>query len=413
MSATGPALTPPASPDPASASPHPAPMILDMPAIQPVVDAVLYEGYILYPYRPTSVKNRQRWTFGGIYPRSYHDATGGSEPFRMQTQCLLRGDDDTRLEVRVRFLHPVARELGVLDPPMAAWPVDGEPAFRRVPSLQVGERELHSWQEAMERDVLVADCRLGTLRDTERRTEFAFDSRRELAPLTDDDGTPVGVLLHRQVAVQGCITVRADPVADDCFRLTVRIENLTTTAPDADAGRDQASLYSFASTHTLLGTRGGAFVSSIDPPPALAAAVAACDNQGAYPVLVGRPGAHDAMLSSPIILYDHPEIAPESPGDLFDATEIDEILSLRILTMTDAEKREMVATDPRAAALLARTEALDGDALMQLHGTMREPRDAADSGARAADSRMQRPPPPRLAACNDGGRQWRVGERVR
>ena len=38
-----------------------------------IVNAVLYEGYLLYPYRP-SVKNRQRWTFGGLYPRSYCEA---------------------------------------------------------------------------------------------------------------------------------------------------------------------------------------------------------------------------------------------------------------------------------------------------------------------------------------------------
>ena len=78
------------------------------------------------------------------------------------------------------------------------------------------------------------------------------------------------------------------------------------------------------------------------------------------------------MLSSPIILEDHPRIAPESPGDLFDGAEIDQMLVLNILSLTDAEKAEMRATDPRAREILDRTEALTPDELTRLHGTIRE-----------------------------------------
>jgi hydrogenase maturation protease len=77
------------------------------------------------------------------------------------------------------------------------------------------------------------------------------------------------------------------------------------------------------------------------------------------------------MLSSPIILYDYPEIAPESAGDLFDGTEIDEILSLRIMTLSDEEKREVAASDEHARRLLERTESLAAEQLMSLHGVMR------------------------------------------
>ena len=87
-------------------------------------------------------------------------------------------------------------------------------------------------------------------------------------------------------------------------------------------------------------------------------------------MLVGE-GQRDTLLSSPIILYDYPQIAPESPGDLFDGTEIDEILSLRILTMTDEEKREMRAVDERARRILERTEALPPEHFMKLHGALR------------------------------------------
>ena len=140
--------------------------------------------------------------------------------------------------------------------------------------------------------------------------------------------------------------------------------------------RDAAQLAAFLSTHVILGVEDGAFVSLIDPPEPLAQAARRCVNQSAWPVLVGNPGERDTLLCSPIILYDHPQIAPESPGDLYDGTEIDEILTLRILSMTAAEKQEMAATDERARALLVRTESLSQQQLLRLHGVMRSPPDA-------------------------------------
>lgn len=370
--------------------------------VRPIVDAVLYEGYMLYPYRSTATKNRSRWTFGGIYPRIYHDATGGAEPCRMQTRCLIEGMEHTRLQVRVRFLQPVAREVGELATPLDTWPVEGEPDFRCVPALTLGDRQFHSWQEAVEREVIAADCRLGELPEQGTARPFVFHGQRELEPLRDDDGLVRGVLVRTRTTLQGVIELHLDPVTADVYRLTVRIENDTAMEPATVADREQASLYSLASTHTILGVEDGAFVSLLDPPEALKDAAAACDNQGTWPVLVGRPGARDLLLSSPIILYDYPEVAPESPGDLFDATEIDELLSLNILAMTDAEKREMAATDPRAAALLARTEALSGDDFMRLHGTLRNPHPLEPE-----------PAGPRLACYRNSDIELKVGDRVR
>jgi hypothetical protein len=77
------------------------------------------------------------------------------------------------------------------------------------------------------------------------------------------------------------------------------------------------------------------------------------------------------MLAAPIILYDYPQIAPESAGDLFDGTEIDEILQLRILTMTDAEKLEIRNGDDRTRQILERTEMLPPEHFQKLHGALR------------------------------------------
>jgi hydrogenase maturation protease len=152
-------------------------------------------------------------------------------------------------------------------------------------------------------------------------------------------------------------------------RLTARIENTTACEPCEIADRNRAQRRAFASTHTILLADGGHWVSLMDPPEDLRKAATACDNQGTWPVLVGEAGSTDTLLSSPIILYDYPQIAPESPGDFFDGTEIDEMLKLCILTMTDEENREMAATEPRARALLERTEAMTPLEIGRLHGT--------------------------------------------
>jgi hypothetical protein len=158
-------------------------------------------------------------------------------------------------------------------------------------------------------------------------------------------------------------------VGRDVRRVTVRVAN---TTPFGGSDRQAALRHAFCSTHTVLRTRAGAFVSLTDPPPALRVAAEACENRGTWPVLVGEVGARDTVLSSPIILEDHPRIAPESPGDLFDGGEIDQLLTLNILTLTDEEKREMRESDPRAREILERTEALTEEELMRLHGTIRE-----------------------------------------
>ena len=77
------------------------------------------------------------------------------------------------------------------------------------------------------------------------------------------------------------------------------------------------------------------------------------------------------LLSSPIILQDYPAIAPESQGDFFDATEIDEMLTLRVMTLTEEEKREACATDERARAIIDRCDSMPPEVFERLHGAIR------------------------------------------
>ncbi|MBA2352111.1 MAG: hypothetical protein H0V78_10110 [Burkholderiales bacterium] len=372
---------------------------------------------MLYPYRPSSVKNRQRWTFGGVYPQAYSVAQNGADPWIMQTQCLVQGDGRTGLGVEIGFLHLVERQVGALEQPLREWPELDEPPYRKVEMLEVGERRYYTWQEATAQKVHVGELSIEALAASAREVPFAFAGRRHLEPLSAADGEVVGVLVRTQQPIEGKIELCAEFVAEAAFRLTARIINSTTLEMTEGMNRDAASLHALVSCHTILNVRAGGFVSMMDPPQPLAAAAAECKNIGTWPVLVGEEGARDTLLSSPIILYDYPQIAPESPGDLFDATEIDEILTLRILAMTDDEKREMAAVDERSRALLERTERLAPEQLQKLHGAMRHLRpveplhepvpDEAKSPWEELDAL------PRLAYLRVNGVELRVGDPVR
>jgi len=346
--------------------------------VDPIANAVLYEGYILYPYRP-SAKNRQRWTFGGLYPESFCRGRTG-DASGQQTECLLLGTSATTFEAVVRFLHLTARHVGAIDPPLARWPDGGEPPSRPVEMLRVGDQVVHAWQEAEEREAGLGEVTLGDLARRPRLSSFSFPGGRRLEPLLGPGGEVVGVLIREQAVIEATAEVSAVEVAEGLYRLTLRIANRTPLDGAPGIGRDEALLHCLASTHAILGATGGEFVSLMDPPGPFREAASACRNVGAWPVLVGEEGRADAMLSSPIILYDYPQVAPESPGDYFDGTEMDEMLTLRIMTLTDEEKATMASVDERAGALLARTEALARDQMLNLHGTVRGFRTVSEGG---------------------------------
>jgi len=269
-----------------------------------IVNAVLYEGYMLYPYRHSSIKNRHRWNFGIVYP-------DGMEPCRMTTECLIESAVDPTVRVEVRFLQ-----------------LYGE----------------GGQQEAVERRIT-----------------------------SDADG----IHAFRFECLQGEIHISREGIQQGLQKVRVTIVNQTW----CDESRNHM-LHCLVSAHTILSVSGGQFVSLLDPPDEYREAASNCRNVGTWPVLVGIPPECDCVLSSPIILYDYPCVAEESPGDLFDATEIDEILTLRILALSDGEKEEIRRTGGRERRLLERAESLTPEQLLKLHGTMRDVRSGLKPGDR-------------------------------
>lgn len=311
-----------------------------------VADAVLYEGYLLYPYRGTSSKNQSRWQFGVLGPPGAADA-GLGEDDGIAAQFLVEGAEALTLVVRfLQLQHRRAeREHGG--------------RFEPVAELATPAGSWLTWDEAVE-----CETSFGPL---------AFDDLPLTLPVSAPDATEIerlasGRLVRERKQIRGELTVSAEP--DGAVRrVSVRLHNVGHAAVD----KDDAIARSMIGSHLIAEVIGGQFISMLEPPPAAADAVTRCAQHRCFPVLAGSPGSQDVLLISPIILYDHPEVAEQSNTALYDCTEIDEILTLRVITMTDDEKAQARATDPRAARIIDQCDAMSPDAMSRLHGVLRDP----------------------------------------
>ncbi len=348
---------------------------MNLDAVRRIADAVLYEGYILYPYRASAQKNRSRWQFGVVMPAGY-TAVDPSESAFTQTECVLEHSGQPTVQVILRFLQVQRRS--VEGSPAAAW----DEAVEREIEFTVGSADLLG--EGHVEDFTVAGG--------EDREPLAESGDPQDSPGTQDgpgthDGRGTGFAIRRREPLAGAVSVLATPVPGPwrAVRLRIRVENRTTADPVPQL-REEALPRALVAAHMIISVSGGEFISMTDPPIWAQPAVAECENVGGWPVLGDPDGGRQVMLSAPIILYDNPELAPESPGELYDGTEIDEILTLRTLALSDEEKLEARATDPRAAALIDRVESMDAPTMARLHGTIRSPRSAASGGGRSAAS---------------------------
>lgn len=312
-------------------------------AVRTIAQTVLYEGYLLWPYRRSAAKNQHRFTIGGLLPAAY--AAGVRDRASARFDALVEGDDP-RFDLEVRFLRLWHRQVLQGDAP--------------VDALTIGERTYLTWDEASEETI-------------ERRGIIAGG-----APLTIPIASAGGVV---EESLGGGAAVRRTALA-----LTGRVEfsytalqpglgRLRVEVVNADGWqgneRDGALRRALLACHVVVRAHAGAFVSVIDPPAELLAAAATCSNDGLWPVLAGEEPDRSTLFAAPMILEDYPRIAPESHGDYFDGGEVDELLVHSIRALTDEEQGEIRATDPRAAELLERTLALTADDLGRLHGAQR------------------------------------------
>ena len=313
-----------------------------------VADAVLYEGYLLYPYRATSRKNQSRWQFGVLGPRGAADA-GIGEDDKLSAQVLVGSHAIPSLSGVVRFLQLQHRA--------AERDVGGR--FQPTEELSTGSASWLTWDEAVECEIAIDRFAVTSL---PRTLDISVPMGSEIEML---DG---GRLVRTRRALHGQLDISAERDGE-LLRVSFEVRNVSPPAAD----KDEAIATSLIGTHLLLEVTDGEFVSLLEPPDSAASAVGRCSQHRCFPVLAGPPGANDLVLVSPIILYDHPEIAEQSKGALYDSTEIDEILTLRIMTMTEEEKAQARATDPLAAQIIDRCDAMSPEAMLDLHGVLRNP----------------------------------------
>jgi hypothetical protein len=323
-----------------------------------VANAVLYEGYILFPYTASAKKNRIRWQFGVVVPEEYA-AQGTGEPAEAQTEILLEIRDEARVTVLVRFLQVETRWVQAFS----------GAAFETVESLEVDGRRHVTFDEGVEREV---ELRFDPA-DSSAAAPIAFSAEERVETLRDAGDAIRGRIVRRRWPLHGAVTVECEavPSQPSLRRLRVRVANRSTVVPGE---RSSALRTALVSTHALLHAENGDFLSVLDPPGDAAVETASLRNRHTWPVLVGDstadPHRSPLVLSSPIILYDFPAVAPQSEGDTFDATEIDELMMLSVRSLSDDEREEARATDPRARAIVERAERFGSKELTDLHGIL-------------------------------------------
>lgn len=357
--------------------------------IEAVANAVLFEGYMLYPYRQSALKNRRRWNFGTLYPRAFAEAQNPQERYCFSAQIIVEASERTRLSASLRFLQ-------LLSP--------------------VGEDD-ESWANGFARSRSLEGL---SIVDLVNGIECKFD----VSDLSPYERSQAPACFRSQPRVARLV-IQARQLGVALYQLNLTLHNESPT-PVPLASRTMAQDVAFTSAHLLLGVMNGHFVSLLDPPPQFQAAVGNCEQNGVFPVLVGREGERTRVLCSPIILYDYPQLAPESAGDYYDSTEIDEMLALRVLTLTEEEKRQIRAGDPHARAILERTEQLPPERMLGTHGTLRGLRAANEMQAHELSALALEAPSafgssfpnpfedrPRLESIRISGVELRRGDRVR
>ena len=314
-----------------------------------VADAVLYEGYVLYPYRASASKNRVRWQWGVLMPEDAV-AADPSERAGCRTDVVLDGRDPS-LRLTVRFLQVQQRYVEGRD---------GE----RVERLDVGDATYVPWDEAREQEVAL-DVPL----DPDLSTTVDVPGGTATEELRNGAGRLVRVCEPLRLRIE-VTTVR--PVSPYPVTLvSVRVANATGAPATPETDRPAWLRRALVACHVLLESPDASFVSQLEPAEWASGLVGECVNDGLFPVLAGPAGQAHVVLASPIILYDHPELAPQSQTSFFDSLEIDELLSLRTMTLSEEEKREVRGTDPRAAALLREVDDMPPELWERLHGTVR------------------------------------------
>ena len=276
--------------------------------IEKICNALLYEGYALFPYRKNALKNQKRFNFGVLSPKSWAEKQINEHYFQ-QVELLVLTEKETNITFQTQFLQ-LSNDT--------------------------------EWQTATERQIA---------------GEFSLDNLK--------------IVEYKEDNLFGKVKISSEHLANNVFKVRFVIENLTEISNAETSTREQVLQFSFVSTHTIFQAENARFISQLEPPHEFVELTKSLQNIGVFPVLIGDKFKQNNVLASPIILYDFPEASEKSFDNFFDGLEIDELMILNIMALTDEEKRQIAETDERTRQIIEKINSATPEDLLRLHASLR------------------------------------------
>jgi hypothetical protein len=334
--------------------------------LENITRTLLYEGYALYPYHRSAIKNQKPIPFGVVFPQHYNMYNEHAHS-KMQTQCIVAGSDDLSIKISVRFLHLKRTELFE----HKVLPETGEIDFIPVYNLNIDDKSYQAGWQTIERTITAGDLEISQLIKNKKIIPIQFNKLYEREYVFDESNMVAAKQIRGVSVIKGTLVVEAEAVENmqNAFRVTVTVINATPVENARQATRDEVLSQSFLSTHTILQTMTGAFISHQNPGEKWEEAISGCRNTNTWPILVDE--SDTTLLSSPIILYDYPRIHPQSSGDLFDGTEIEEALLLHVSVLSDDEKQRIAQSDEKLQAMLSKVSRVTPEELINFHSGLK------------------------------------------
>jgi hypothetical protein len=328
--------------------------------LENITHTLLYEGYSLYPYHRSAIKNQKPVPFGVVFPQNYNTCNKHAH-YRMQTQCIVTGSDDPLIHINVRFLHLKKTELFEDIPEEDFVPINNVHA--KSSSYQAG------WQ-TIERSISTGDLQISQLIKNKKVIPVEFGEMHDSEYVYDESTAVAAKQISSLREIKGAVIIEATPAGrQNTFRITVTVINTTPVENAEQVARDEVLSQSFLSTHIILQAADASFISHQNPGEKWEALIAGCENINTWPILIGE--SNTILLSSPIILYDYPQINPKSSGDLFDSTEIEEALLLHVALLSDDEKQRIAQGDEKLQAMLDKVSQVTPEELINFHSGLK------------------------------------------
>lgn len=322
---------------------------------------LLYEGYSLFPYHRSAIKNQKPIPFGVVYPHDYHSCNEHAHA-EMVTDCIVDGNKNSEININVRFLHLIKTEIFSKE----------KENFVPVYELNLnGELYQSGWQ-TIERKISKGNLTITSPTKEMETLPFNFENEFESILLKNENGEITGKKITSILPVEGAVVIKAIPMENmgNAFRIIVFINNNTPVINAQNISRDEIFRQSFLSTNTILNVENGEFISLQNPGEKWKDLIDECKNKDTWPILID--GSNTTLLSSPIIVYDYPKINPKSKGDLFDSLEIEEALMLHFSVMSDEEKEKIAQSDEKLRSMLNKVSQVTPDEIISLHGGFSE-----------------------------------------